>query len=98
MTHAAPSSPARLVEAVRLLRTVERRATPLDTQERATLAAFPGFGPSARLFPDPGTGDWASAGLARLGKELRTLLSEAELAGARVPPSRPSTRPKALCG
>jgi N12 class adenine-specific DNA methylase len=73
-----------LLEAIRILKRVEGEGRRPDAEERNALARFGGFGALAlRLFPDPATGRYKSPGWEALGEELRSLLTEDELASAR---------------
>ena len=73
-----------LLQAVQVLKHVEAEGRRPDAAERDILARFGGFGALAlRIFPDPVTGQYKSPTWESLGEELRSLLTEDELAGAR---------------
>lgn len=73
-----------ILAAIRLLRTLEQQQRPASTDERRTLARFPGFGVVAlSIFPDPVTGDFKSATWQSIGEELQALLKPDEYASAK---------------
>jgi N12 class adenine-specific DNA methylase len=72
------------VEAIRVLKGLERDGRPPTEAERRILGRFGGFGALAlRIFPDPTTGRFKSPSWRALGDELRRLLTPEEYAGAR---------------
>ncbi len=73
-----------LLEAIRVVKRLEAERRAASPDERRALERFGGFGAVAlRLFPDPVTGAFKGPSWEALGEELRSLLTEAEYAGAR---------------
>lgn len=73
-----------LLAAVRVLKRVEAEARPPDAEERKALERYGGFGAVAlSLFPDPVTGRYKGPTWQGLGEELRSLVTDEELASAR---------------
>lgn len=65
------------VDAIRLLRTLEREGRPATPEEQATLARYTGWGQFPRVF-DPDPKDWGD-----IAAELKALVSEEEFAAMR---------------
>ena len=64
-----------ILDAIRILQTIEREQRPASPQERQTLARFGGFGAVAlSFFPHAVTGRYKDAGWQSLGEELKSLL------------------------
>lgn len=73
-----------ILQAVRILKSLDDDHRQATDDERATLAKFGGFGPVARqLFPDPIKGNYRDASWEALGSELESLLSPAEYESAK---------------
>jgi N12 class adenine-specific DNA methylase/predicted RNA methylase len=65
-----------IVDAIRILKWVERDRRPAAPAERQALARFGGFGAVARvIFPDPVTGRYKDAAWQVIGEELKSLLT-----------------------
>lgn len=72
-----------ILDAVRLLKQLEEQQRESTEEEREVLRAFPGFGPVAlSIFPDP-MKDTYKPGWDSIGRELESLLSEAEYESAK---------------
>ena len=73
-----------LLEAIRVVKRLEREARSAAGEERKALERFGGFGAVAlSLFPDPIHRTYKSPSWESLGEELRSLLTEEEYASAR---------------
>jgi len=75
------------VEAIRIVKLLDREGRPATADEQKKLVRFVGWGGLQEIFPDPrsrwGRDDWRSPGWATLGRELKEILTEDEYATAR---------------
>jgi hypothetical protein len=73
-----------ILEAVTLLKHLEREGRSPGSAEREQLARFAGFGPVAlSIFPHPLTGQYKDASWQQLGEELKSLLTTTEYESAK---------------
>ena len=73
-----------ILQAIRVLKTLEVESRPATDSERQLLARFGGFGPVAlSLFPDPITGKFKDHWWESLGNELQSMLSTDEYESAK---------------
>lgn len=73
-----------LLTAIQLLKEIERERRLSTSDERPSLARFPGFGAVALfIFPDPVTGQYKSAAWQAIGQGLQSLLTPDEYASAK---------------
>jgi N12 class adenine-specific DNA methylase len=73
-----------ILEAVRVLRLLERERRAPEPEELGLLARFGGFGPVAlQIFPDPVTGRYRSSAWQAVGEELEAILTPEEYGSAR---------------
>jgi len=73
-----------ILDAVRVLKWVERDRRPLSPAERQALSRFGGFGAVARgIFPDPVTSRYKDEGWRVIGEDLKSLLAPEEYDSAK---------------